>query len=356
MDSWDDYQQVAALFGQIEDPVKVSWRELCDRLRRGLLRPRVALKRHKQGPISEMTLGTAQLGVAHYGRANKIGRPPSPQAVQIVRAAVERGITTVDCARAYELAEGVLGNALKPFGNYVRVITKLDPLSDLLPDASEPVIRAAVDASVFRSCRELQIRTLPVLLLHRWTHRTMAGDALWRRLLDLKAEGVLASLGASVASPEEAAAAMGEPEITWIQLPVNVLDYRWRDPGFKALVAQRPDVVVCGRSLFLQGILLAGAEVWPRLPGVDPAALLKQLDELVQRLGRASRADLCVAYGRACRWVHSLVIGVETQQQLGEVVALFEQAPLREEQCAEVNGFLPHVPEQLLNPALWPKP
>jgi spore coat polysaccharide biosynthesis protein SpsF len=306
--------------------------------------------------ISELTLGTAQLGVAHYGRTNLIGRPPMPEAVQIVRAAVERGVTSVDCARAYEMAETVSGDALKPFGSCVRVITKLDPLPDLSAHASESFIRAAVDASVFRSCRELQVRSLPVLLLHRWAHRTLGDGALWRRLLELKTEGVIGALGASAASPEEAAAALAEPAIGWLQLPINILDYRWRDAALEALAARRPDVAVCGRSLFLQGILLAGAEVWPRLPGVDAAALLQQLDQWVRRFGRANRADLCIAYGRACSWVHSLVIGVESQPQLCELVALFEQAPLSNEQCAELNTVLPRVPEQLLNPALWPKP
>jgi spore coat polysaccharide biosynthesis protein SpsF len=356
MDSWDDYQRVAALFGQVEDPVRISWVELCQRLHRGLLRPRVAQISHKQGAISALTLGTAQLGVAHYGRANVIGRPPGPQAVQIVRAAVEHGVTSIDCARAYDLAEGILSDALKPFGNYVRVITKLDPLPDLASNASERVIRAAVDASVFRSCRELQICSLPVLLLHRWAHRALGDGAIWRRLMELKAEGVIGALGASVASPPEAAAALTEPEISWLQLPFNVLDYRWREAGLEALAARRSDVAVCGRSLFLQGILLAGAEVWPQVSGLDPSALLRQLDELVRRFGRSNRADLCLAYGRACSWVHSLVVGVEMQQQLSELVALFEQPPLRNEECAELNAVLPRVPEQLLNPALWPKP
>jgi spore coat polysaccharide biosynthesis protein SpsF len=356
MDSWDDYQRLAALFGKIEDAVGVSWQELCERLHRELLRPRVPQNRHAQGVISALTLGTAQLGVAHYGRTNVKGRPSVPEAVQIVHAAVERGVTSVDCARAYELAETVLGDALKPFGNIVRVVTKLDPLSDLPADASEQFVRAAVDASVFRSCRELQIRSLPVVLLHRWAHRIMGDGAIWRRLTELKAEGVIGALGASVASPAEATAALAEPEISWLQLPFNVLDYRWREADLEALTARRRDVAVCARSLFLQGILLAGAEVWPQLPGVEPSALLQQIDEWVRRFGRVNRADLCLAYGRACPWIQSLVIGVETQQQLGELAALFEQAPLRPEQCAELNAALPRVPEQLLNPGLWPKP
>src|SRR5262249_35245948 len=78
MDSWDDYQRLTALFGKIEDPVGVSWQELCERLQHELLQPRVAQSRHAQGPISALTLGTAQLGVAHYGRTNVKGRPSAP--------------------------------------------------------------------------------------------------------------------------------------------------------------------------------------------------------------------------------------------------------------------------------------
>jgi aryl-alcohol dehydrogenase-like predicted oxidoreductase len=50
------------------------------------------------------------------------------------------------------------------------IITKLSPLASLAEDAGEDAVRAAVEASVYQSIHNLRLRSLPVLMLHRWAH------------------------------------------------------------------------------------------------------------------------------------------------------------------------------------------
>jgi spore coat polysaccharide biosynthesis protein SpsF len=301
--------------------------------------------------MAEFVLGSVQLGLP-YGAANRTGKPSREAAVALVRKAVKAGIHCFDTAHAYGDAEDRLGEALS--GLPVCVVTKLSPLSDLAENASPDNILTATEASVAQSCAALRTARLDCLLLHRAVHRTEFGGAIWQRLLAYKAAGVIGKLGVSVQSAAEAAAALECPDVQHIQLPFNLLDWRWA--GIVAALTARPDVTVHVRSVFLQGLLVAGdPSVWPVIAGVDPSALLAELDRLVRELGRDSAADLCMAYARGQAFINGVVIGLETETQLEENLRLMRNPPLTPAECRLVEERLPHCPEQLLNPALWPK-
>jgi spore coat polysaccharide biosynthesis protein SpsF len=354
VDCMDDYERVVQAFSLVEDPVTVPWWDLCRTLERCLpndyVRPRLPDGRQTAVPV----LGTAQLGLPSYGRTNTIGRPEPSVAVGLIRTAVRHGILCVDTARSYENAEEVVGEALKPFGDRVHVVTKLSPLPDLAEDSTTSQVRAAVDASVFRSCRELGLASLPVLLLHRWAHRASHGGMVWQRLLELKDQGVIRRLGASVCSPGEAEAALRDPSIQYVQLPFNLLDHRWQAAGIDKMALQRRDVVIHARSVLLQGILAAQPETWPSIAGIDPTEVVDRLEALAHELNRATRADLCLAYVRSQAWIHGLVVGTESATQLLDLLALFRRPPLSVDEQGTIRRTFSSLPESLLNPALWP--
>lgn len=350
VDSYDDYQRAVAILAGVEDPVRVSWAELLQRLERNYPEPQLRLARG--GPT--LVLGSAQLGLPHYGRTNRTGQLPRTSALQLVRGAVTHGVREFDTARAYGEAEELLGAAVVGLGSSPRLITKLDPLAELKPEDRRDAVRIAVEASVFRSCRELRRNVLPVVLLHRWSHRNDWQGAVWERLVELQTAGVIERLGASVSTPAEAAAALADAAIQHLQFPFNLLDHRWRSAGIDELARQRPDVAIHVRSVFLQGLLLNSAEFWPSIPGVDPADLLARLDDGVSRLGRQDRMDLCLAYVRSQPWIHGVVVGVDSSLQLLEIIGHFRRASLPQAVGAELAAEFAGLPEALLNPALWP--
>ena len=79
------------------------------------------------------------------------------------------------------------------------------------------------------------------------------------------------------------------------------------------------------------------------------------LDTLAQLFKRMSIADLCLAYVRGQDWIHGLVIGMETEEQLDRNLALFEGEALTDDEILDIEPRLPRFPEALLNPALWPR-
>jgi spore coat polysaccharide biosynthesis protein SpsF len=303
---------------------------------------------------AELVLGTAQLGMP-YGAANRLGQPSADDAALILRSAVTAGVRWIDTAAAYGSAEQRIGSAL-PGARRAHVVTKLAPLNEMSEAASTGDIRRAVDESVRRSCARLGTDRLEVLLLHRASHMTARGGAIWNKLKELRDEGVLYDLGVSVYSPEEALAAVDDEDVHHIQLPFNVLDWRWRSIEVIEALHKRRDVTVHARSALLQGLLAADPEAeWPSVEGIDPADLRENLWRLSRELDRDSPADLCLAYVRAHDWIDGVVVGMESLSQLALNLALFKRPPLTSDEIAMVDASLPRATEKLLNPALWAK-
>lgn len=356
MDSFQDYLRMLKVFNLVENPITESWMNLCIQLARISGRENFQIPyRLKNGNLqSELTLGTAQLGL-NYGIANNLGMPILDEALSIVQYAIDHGLTHIDSARAYGEAEKRIGKALtNGYAERVNIITKLDPLVDTSILHSTTCLRKAVDASVFQSCRELRAETIQTLLLHRWEHRYLKGGEIWKRLLELKQDGVINTLGVSVQTPEEAILALAESEVGHIQIPFNILDWRWKKKGIDKAILMRGDVVVHTRSTLLQGLLATNdVTKMPNTPDELTFKINRKLDDLVQVFQRDNRTDLCFAYVRAQTWIDSIVIGVETLDQLKENIALFQNPPLTGDECAVIENVLMGAPTELLDPSKW---
>ena len=171
-------------------------------------------------------LGTAALGMS-YGITNTSGMPTVDDAHEVIKTAYELGIRCFDTAPAYGAAEERLGGALMDCP--CAIVTKLN-LSDEECSKGDAEIEAACYAKTMQSRRHLG-DSLVVLLMHNIRFFRIA--AAWRTAKRLREDGVVAQLGVSVYSPEEALEAIKEPDVTCLQIPFNLLDWRWRDPEIR---------------------------------------------------------------------------------------------------------------------------
>jgi aryl-alcohol dehydrogenase-like predicted oxidoreductase len=294
--------------------------------------------------------GTAQLGM-NYGRVNRTGKPTEHAAIEMLRYAIAHGVTALDTARAYGEAERFIGKALiGTWQSQTHVITKLD-LSAVGDDASDFEMRKSVDASVEASCRALRTNQLDALLLHDWAHHDRWRGVVWQRLREHQVDGKILVLGASVYYPHEALAALADPGIQHLQIPMNILDWRWKD--FERAVNQRSDVVMHARSVLLQGILAQPPEIWPVVHDFNNAECAEKLQAFTKKFDRESVVDLCLAYVRSLPWITGVVVGCETLDQLKQNLQLFSRPKLSSEEIQKLEHALPKAPEELLNPSKW---
>jgi len=124
--------------------------------------------------MQKRTLGALEVSALGYGCMGLDGSynapVPRPEAVKIIHAAYERGVTLFDTAEAYGpfTNEELLGEAVKPFRDQVVIATKfgfgINPDGSRYGVDSRPEhIRAVVDAMLGR----LQVDSIDLLYQHR---------------------------------------------------------------------------------------------------------------------------------------------------------------------------------------------
>ncbi len=310
-----------------------------------------------------LILGTVQLGLP-YGIANKTGMPSVDEARAIIDEALRLGVTCFDTAQAYGESEKRVGDILwamaleKP----PTIITKLSPFSEWSADMALCDVEEAVRESVLNSCQNLHRDTLDVLMLHRWGHYAAYEGVIWKTLLALKKEGRIQKLGVSVQNPTEALEALNEPAIEVIQLPFNILDWRWDKSGVIdaiRLKKKRGPLVIHVRSVYLQGLLLLPSHKWPQVfteTNYVPERLLTELGLIQKELDCCSLKALLVNYVLSHDWINALVMGVDTIEQLQENVELFDVALLSSKACHMIASRLEDsalISKQLLDPSEW---
>ena len=357
VDTFEDYLRVCRVFDGInQDVLSVGWQDLIEELQGMSDTPNVRVPHmlvDGYNAKSTLALGTAQLGMS-YGIANKAGQPNLEAAREIVSAALRHGIQSFDTAAAYGRSEAVLGEVVpKDMRSDIHLVTKLDPLPALdTKNISQSEVRALVQNSVYRSLHRLGVSTIPTFLLHRWSHYTAHDGVVWDALLDFKNRNIISRIGVSVQNQSEAMEAITSLDISYIQIPANILDRRWERCGFVEAVAQRADVHIQIRSALLQGLCLLPPKEWP-LPEEVSGQIVKSLNECVIKYGRQSIADLCYAYVRSLSWASDIVVGVETYAQLMNNITLFNTPLFSKHDMHEIESVFSDIPDELLNPALW---
>lgn len=346
VDSFDDYIHMSKLFNQINNPLEISCWDLVDILQADFKGSQKADK---------LVLGTVQLGL-NYGINNSCGRPDINQAHNMLSNAVNLGVQYIDTARAYGESESVIGKWLvQGWQGRQKVITKLDPLTEVNDNTDKKVIQSLVENSILRSSKNLKLDKLDILMLHRTSHLTAFDGAVFQKLLEIKAEGGIEQLGASVQSPEELELALSNSDVSFIQLPFNILDNRWA-----ALVPRiveektKRRLTIHVRSVFLQGLLLTKKkELWNRAC-TDESSVLSWLDYLVSFTSSEDIYQLCIRYVLSQPWIDGLVLGCENVEQVIENANMIALDSFSEQQVMSINQSRPEcIDEKLLNPALW---
>jgi aryl-alcohol dehydrogenase-like predicted oxidoreductase len=289
-------------------------------------------------------LGSAQWAQP-YGIANRTG-PPSPDELQkILDTATAAGIHTIDTARAYGSAEELVGRLTAGSGGW-RIVTKL--ADDAVKSGAGDTLAAARE-SLEASRLALRRKRLDVVLLHRAAHRLAHGGALWRSLVEERERGTLGELGISVDSPQEAFAALEDPELDVIQVAASLLDQRLVRSGFFERARDR-GVEVFARSIFLQGVAhLRPDELPPHLIELAPVV------RAIRAWATDHRQPPAAPYLHFARLLAaSVVIGVERNGQLEEILRTWLDPMPAADDLRALTDAVPDLDARLLTPSRWP--
>ena len=170
-------------------------------------------------------LGLGCMGLSHgYGPATN-----THEAIALIRAAVERGVTFFDTAEVYGpyVNEDVVGEALKPFRERVVIATKFgftfgnDNKQQILNSRPEH-IRQAVEGSL----RRLKTETIDLLYQHR-VDPNVPIEEVAGAVKDLIAEGKVKHFGLSEAGAQTIRRAHAVQPVVALQSEYSMW---WREP------------------------------------------------------------------------------------------------------------------------------
>ena len=282
-----------------------------------------------------------------YGIHNKTGQPTEEECFHILDAAMERGIDTIDTARAYGTAEVVVGNYLsyRKMNNKINIISKLRPN---IIEAGEKDIYSVVRSELEDSLKRLQVSQLEGYLLHtpEYVYQNQIIDAMFQ----LKEEKLIYNVGVSIYNIKEGYEAI-KRGLDYVQLPYSILDQRGDQTGFLK-EAKRNGLKVFVRSVFLQGLFVMDLQeipVW--LEKAKP--YLKNLDDIVRNY-KKDKIELLLQFVKEQKDIDYLVFGVDTKGQLIENIDKFEKGErLEKELLKKLYEYGEQVDDSIILPSLW---
>ncbi len=294
--------------------------------------------------VSEFTLGTVQLGMS-YGINNKNGMPSYEQSSKILQTAIDGGIISFDTAKGYGKSEAVLGRFFSENQAEKTLITKVEFDKETSADIKDSLFRKVKD-----SINVMGLSKLPLVLLHSESYLKTYGDSLKDALKEIKAEGLVDSVGISFSDKSELLE-LTDPELfDSVQIPANMFDNEEiRNGKIKELFKQ--DIAVYVRSVYLQGLFFKNPDELP-----DKIKSAKTALNKLRRIAddnNMTMAELAMSYMRGTEGITSLVLGCETPQQLKDSLSAFKLPPLSKNIADKITEISEEIPSVVIRPWEW---
>jgi aryl-alcohol dehydrogenase-like predicted oxidoreductase len=298
--------------------------------------------------VSQISLGTVEIGMP-YGIAEN-GKMPVPDetaASELLHHALDRGINFIDTARAYGESEAIIGRALRRRRKEYILASKV--LSRHGQNLDGEQTRNLTVASVRESLQLLQTDVIDVMMIHCGSTEVLPNPFVLDALQDLKREGRILSIGASVYGEDAALALIRQGAYDCLQLAYSVLDRRPESSVFA--LARDKEVGVVARSVLLKGALTSRYRSLPAALS-ELKAVVQRMETLAAREGM-SLPELAYRYILGQEIPHTALAGTGSMDELDQVIEFSNRGPLSDNQIAAVRVIsMPDVYH--LNPGNWP--
>lgn len=185
--------------------------------------------------VSEIGLGTWQLG-------GQWGHVAEERALEILAAAVERGVNFFDTADVYGAgrSESIIGKFLKSRPGRIYVATKLGRLHGFPDGYSRDLFRRCTEDSL----RRLGVDALDLTQLHCIPRAALERGEVFEWLRELRAEGKIRAFGASVESMDEALLCLAQQGLASLQIIFNVFRRKPIDALFRKAAERKAALIV----------------------------------------------------------------------------------------------------------------
>ena len=287
----------------------------------------------------KLILGTVQFGL-HYGINNVMGKLSDDQVFELLEAAYESGIRTLDTAEAYGNAHSIISNFHKQSEKRFNIISKYSSSNIEYPD--DLISRIQIH------CLNFNVNYLEGYMFHSFKDFRININRDPKVLDKIRGTGLVQKIGVSVYSNDEIEELLNHKGIDLIQLPFNLFDneYQRKDIIEKA---KKRNIEIHTRSAFLQGLFFKDVDTLK--PNLLP--LKKDLSDLslLSKNSNIALADLALNYPLGKSYIDKVLIGVDSLDQLEKNIKAtendFDKSIYEGVDCIQIENI------KLLNPSNW---
>lgn len=298
-------------------------------------------------PISKIGLGTVEIGLP-YGIGVK-DLPTDKEAETILRSAVEMGITYIDTARGYGVAEERIGKFGISTMEGVVIGTKCAQFLKQEPDLTGTELEKRIRADIEMSRQMLKQDQLQLVQLHIELPETTDFKELIEIMQKLKAEGKVLHVGVSTRGETSALAAYATDFFETSQLAYSILDQRMADKVLPE--AKKKNIGIINRSVLLKGALTPAADRLP--PELTPLKTNSaKAMAVAEKLG-ITLPELAIRFVSSNEAISTILIGTIKPAHLNSAMEAAQKDALPQEIMDELYA-LAIEDENQVDPGKWP--
>ena len=299
----------------------------------------------------KIIIGGAQLGMK-YGITNT-RKNSDKNIINLINLCSDLGLIEFDTAPVYGNSEENLGKFINlKDKKKIKINTKLQLKNFKTYINDKNLLEKDILKSISNSLNNIYPAKINVLFFH--------DNVLFFKLINMfptiinkiKIDFEILNIGVSIYTPEEFNMCLNFNFINVIQIPFNLLDYRWKKDINFTKFNKRNDLNIHVRSIFLQGLLLAKnkkqLKKFSFLSDVNHI-----LNNLVIDLKRVNELDLILSYVSGHSFINKIIIGINSKQELFDLKSIYNNKPLTESEIKKVDENMPTLNLKYLDPRQW---
>ncbi len=297
-------------------------------------------------PVSPIGLGTTEIGYL-YGLGERT-LPTESEAIEFLNYLVDIGVTFIDTAHSYGLAEERIaksGIAKRPG---VTISTKCGLILDKGFEGNVKELEKELTDEVEQSLRTLEIDCITLLQFHGASVEIIKSGALESMAQKWKEAGKVKFVGVSVRGEDTPLAVIESGFFDTIQLAYSILDERMEKQVLPK--AQEHNIGIINRSVLLKGALTPAS-----IHLVEGLASLKQNSDKAAKIAEGLGTDLpslAIRFVLSNEAVSTVIVGTNKSKHIENAVKAAQAGPLPEDVLVELRKLAIDDPMQI-DPSKW---
>lgn len=292
-----------------------------------------------------LILGGAQFGF-NYGSPKYNKKIKKNDLDQILKIASKKGIIKIDTARAYKDSEKNIGIFLSQNKKMnFKIFSKLDSIKKI-NKKNKKEITYEILQNIYQSLKFLNLNKLEGVAV-RDVKDFFKKKFFFIECFDiLKKEKFIKGFGVSIYTPEELYKSLSIKNISYIQMPINILDNRWNFDKIRSLKQRKTKIYV--RSVFLRGLLFLNFRYWPKWIR-NKIELKNKLKRITKRFNKKNVVDLTFSYLNSLNFIDGIIFGFNSIEQFKNIIKYRNSEKLSKLQLKMLSDEVKFVDKRILD-------